>query len=60
MEEKLNVDNVEVACVTPDKGYHTYPESELEPLIKQAAEEALREGDVNMGGGAGAGAGSKP
>ncbi|XP_013785621.1 proteasome subunit alpha type-5-like [Limulus polyphemus] len=34
MEEKLNSTNIEVAAVTPDKGYHMFTKEELEEVIK--------------------------
>mgnify|MGYP002715482070 CR=1 FL=1 len=33
MEDKLNSTNVEVATVTPDKGYHMFSKEEVEQVI---------------------------
>lgn len=33
MEEKVSGTNVEVAAVTPDKGFHRYPQNEVETVI---------------------------
>jgi 20S proteasome subunit alpha 5 len=35
MEEKLTVTNVEIACVTPEKGFHVYSAQELEAIISK-------------------------
>jgi len=37
MEEKLNSTNVEVATITPDKGYHMYSKEEVEQAIREVA-----------------------
>jgi 20S proteasome subunit alpha 5 len=37
MEEKLNSTNVEVATITPEKGYHMYSKEEVELAIREIA-----------------------
>lgn len=34
MEEKLSADNVEVATITKDKGFHMFTKSEVEKVIQ--------------------------
>lgn len=33
MEEKVSGSNVEVAAVTPEKGFHRYPQAQVETII---------------------------
>jgi 20S proteasome subunit alpha 5 len=33
MEEKLTSTNIQMACVTPAKGYHIYSEDDLQRVI---------------------------
>ena len=33
MEEKLNATNVQMAAVTKERGFHIYPEAELQAVI---------------------------
>ena len=33
MEEKLNHTNVQIACVTADKGYHVYSEEAVKNIL---------------------------
>lgn len=35
MEEKVSGSNVEVAVVTPEKGFHRYPQNEVEAIITE-------------------------